>query len=83
MNADKRLDRIEDKLERLLEGFTELATQFDGIPGKVRVLEDKALTWESAAKGAHWLWVKVVAIGSVAGGVISSVVVWFIKSPTQ
>lgn len=75
MSRDARLDRLEDKMDTVVEVVTRLGTQFDGIPSRVRALEDKALQWETGRKFSLWLLGVITSAAGIVGGIIS----WFIK----
>lgn len=70
MSRDARLDRFEDKLDTALEVVTRLSAQFDGVPSRVRALEDKALQFESGRRAIFWLITTMCAVGSTIGAII-------------
>jgi len=75
MSRDVRLDRLEDKLDTVVDAVTRISTQFDGVPGRVRTLEDKALQWETGRRMSLWL---LSVVGSVAGA-IGAAIGWVVK----
>lgn len=75
MSRDARLDRLEDKLDTVVDTLTRISTQFDGVPGRVRVLEDKSLQWETGRRMSLWL---LGVVGSVAGA-IGAAIGWIVK----
>lgn len=75
MSRDVRLDRLENKLDTVVDTLTRLSTQFDGVPVRIRLLEDKTLQWETGRRMSLWF---LGVVGSVAGA-IGAAVGWFVK----
>ena len=59
---------IQDALYAMREEFISLRTELKGVPERLRVLEDKMLTYESRAAGGWWTATKLLGLGAGSGG---------------
>lgn len=75
MSRDQRLDRLEDKMDAVMGAVTRMETHFDGLPGRIRQLENQALQWETGRRLSLWLLSMVAGVAGAIGAAIG----WVIK----
>lgn len=75
MQSPDRLNRIEDKIDRMDGTLVKVVTLIEGIPERVRVLEDWKTKNEGRIEGGSWVWAKIMGFA----GLVSAACAWLFE----